>query len=290
MSPGVLRSRARAGGQILSLLVLLIAAGLLLSGCATISRPSPRASAAEASALASEAAEDPAGAVSVEPTAGLTSEASRTPWPADAAALRAKVGRVEFMHATTKRKIVALTFDDGPFENSMVRATYILTQAGAKATFFCVGGRVLHNVAETRFAWSQGMEIENHTWSHRELTRTSASDLVQILAADAMISDETGSRPLWVRPKSGAADATGTAVVFDSGHLLAGWNVHAGDTGTWTSQQITQHVLDQVKPGDVVDLHVTNPRTLDALPAILDGLNARGYRMVTLSELALASR
>jgi peptidoglycan/xylan/chitin deacetylase (PgdA/CDA1 family) len=48
--------------------------------------------------------------------------------------------------------------------------------------------------------------------------------------------------------------------------------------------------LATVKPGDIVDLHVTNPRTIQALPAILKGLKARGYRMVTLSQLALAAK
>jgi peptidoglycan/xylan/chitin deacetylase (PgdA/CDA1 family) len=130
------------------------------------------------------------------------------------------------------------------------------------------------------------MELANHTWSHRELNRTAKEDLTQILAADTIIGEISGTRPLWVRPRSGGADATGTAVVYDSGHLLAGWNVHAGDTGTWDAKQIETHVLDSVKPGDIVDLHVTNPKTIEALPGILAGLKARGYRMITLSELA----
>jgi peptidoglycan/xylan/chitin deacetylase (PgdA/CDA1 family) len=284
-----MRERMIRRAQVMCLMAVIAMSALAL-GCVSVVQPDPRPPSAEASVPASEAAEDPGGLVSVEPTVGLTREASNAPWPASAPALRARLSGVNFQHASTAKKLVALTFDDGPFANSMVRATNILVHAGAKATFFCVGGRVLHNEAETRFAWSHGMEIENHTWSHRELTRTAAADLTQILAADAVIGEVTGSRPLWVRPKSGAADATGTAVVFQSGHLLAGWNVHAGDTGNWTSQQIEQHVLDKVRPGDVVDLHVTNPRTLDALPGILGGLKARGYTTVTLTQLALSNR
>ena len=298
------RNRTSSVALLLAVLALL-AASALASGCVRVpqqdaqastpptSSPHPSTgatSASQSSAPASEAAEDPAGVVSVEPTAGLTAEATIAPWPAYAPTLRARFTGINFQHATMGRKMVALTFDDGPFANSMVRATDILVRAHAKATFFCVGGRVLYNPDETRYAWSHGMEIENHTWSHRELTRTRDSDLQQILGADAIIGEVTGARPLWVRPKSGSADATGVAAVFDSGHLLAGWNVHAGDTGTWTSKQITKHVLATVKPGDIVDLHVTNPRTIQALPAILKGLKARGYRMVTLSQLALASK
>ncbi|MDR3686514.1 MAG: polysaccharide deacetylase family protein [Coriobacteriia bacterium] len=299
----------RSAARLVVALVLL-GASALASGCIGTSWPAaevaarqetatatsipstslPDTSDTTASALASEAPEDPAGVVSIEPTVGVTSKASSAPWPAYAPALRARWTGVYFRHAAMGRKMVALTFDDGPFANSMVRATDILMRAHAKATFFCVGGRVFHNPDETRYAWSHGMEIDNHTWSHRELTRSRSDDLTQILATDAIIGEVTGVRPLWVRPKSGSADATGVAAVFDSGHLLAGWNVHAGDTGTWTSEQITKHVLETVKPGDVVDLHVTNPRTIQALPGMLAGLKARGYRMVTLSTLALASQ
>ena len=300
------QTRNRTSSVTLLLAVLaLLAASALASGCIRLPQQHAQASApparspepssvvtaaSQSSAPASEAAEDPAGVVSVEPTSGLTSEATIAPWPAYAPTLRSRFTGIDFQRAAMHKKMVALTFDDGPFANSMVRATDILVRAHARATFFCVGGRVLHNPDETRYAWSHGMEIDNHTWSHRELTRTRDSDLQQILSADAMIGEITGTRPLWVRPKSGSADATGVAAVFDSGHLLAGWNVHAGDTGTWTSKQITKHVLATVKPGDIVDLHVTNPRTIQALPAILKGLKARGYRMVTLSELALASK
>jgi peptidoglycan/xylan/chitin deacetylase (PgdA/CDA1 family) len=288
----------------LATLFWLLAAVLLLAGCAhrPVPVPQPTSSletAEETATLDSvdptadgpaEATQDPAGQVAVEPTAGLTSEATSTAWPANAPSLRARWNGILLKQVTTHEKLVALTFDDGPHKGMMIRATDMLDRAGAKATFFCVGGRVLLNQKETSYAFAHGMEIENHTWSHRELTRSKHDDLVQILAADSIIGEITGNRPLWVRPKSGIADTTGVAAIFGSGHLFAGWSVHAGDTGVWNARQIERHVLDHVRPGAVVDLHVTNPRTLQALPRILKSLNARGYKMVTISELALASK
>jgi peptidoglycan-N-acetylglucosamine deacetylase len=264
-----------------AMLVGLCAA--VMSGCAPVSGK------AQQTVPPLEAAEDAAGQVSTEPTAGLTREASSAPWPADADELRARWSGIEFRQIATTEKLVALTLDDGPHQGMMIQATDILERAGAKATFFCIGGRVLLNVAETKYAFAHGMEIENHTWSHRELDRSRGQDIAQILGADAIIGEVTGTRPLWVRPKAGGADATGTAAIFQTGHLFAGWSVHGGDTSNWNAKAIEQHVLDRVRPGDVVDLHVTNPRTIEALPGILDGLKARGYRMVTLSELALAA-
>lgn len=237
-----------------------------------------------------EALRDPAGEVSVVPSAGLVSHAGDYPWPADAEALRARWSGIDVKQVATPERIVALTLDDGPHDGMMIEATNILERAGARATFFCVGGRVLYNASETRYAFDHGMEIENHTWSHRELDRSKQEDLIQILAADSIIGKVTGVRPLWVRPKSGFADANGAAAVFETGHLLAGWSVHAGDTGDWTARHIEEHVLRTVRPGDIVDLHVTNPRTIEALPGILAGLKAEGFRMVTLSQLVLATQ
>lgn len=241
------------------------------------------------SPVPAEAITDPAGPVSVQATSGLIGVARRLGWPTDARLLRGRWATQTITHVDTHARVVALTLDDGPHAGMIAKATDILDRAGAKATFFCVGGRVLLNGGEVRYAFDHGMEIENHTWSHRELTQSAAEDLSQVRSTDAIIGEVTGARPLWVRPRSGVADATGELVVRDLGHLMAGWDVHAGDTGNWNAAQISAHVLDKVHPGAIVDMHVTNPELLKALPSILSGLKARGYRMVTLSGLATLS-
>lgn len=297
-----MRDRLRHFAALSALLGLL---GILAlgSGCSLVYSPTPRTASGPVSVAPTatpspsqvtsepfppDTPSDTSDTVSVEATPGLSAAVQEFPWPSDADALRARWSRFEFKHADTKTRIVALTFDDGPRSGLMIRATDVLDHAGAKATFFCVGSRVMLNQAETIYAFRHGMEIENHTWSHHELNRSAREDLSQILSTDSIIGEVTGVRPIWVRPRSGVADAVGLSAVRDTGHLLAGWDVHAGDTGTWNEQQITAHVLASVQPGDIVDLHVTNPITIKALPGILAGLKARGFRMVTLSELAVA--
>lgn len=181
---------------------------------------------------------------------------------------------------------MALTFDDGPMNGSMRTATDILDAAGAKGTFFCVGRRAWHLPAEIKYAADHGEEIGNHTFTHRGLNRSRAADSSEILRADKFIGRAVGYRPLWLRAKAGSIDATGLAVAAAEDHLVANWTLHSGDTTTGSPEKIESAVLDNVKPGDVVLMHVTAPQTLRALPAILRGLKAKGYKMVTLSELA----
>jgi peptidoglycan/xylan/chitin deacetylase (PgdA/CDA1 family) len=182
---------------------------------------------------------------------------------------------------------VALTFDDGPAAGGIAKITDILEAAGGHGTFFVVGNRVEGSRAEVVYAAQHAEEIDNHTWSHKQLVRSAAFDEEQIGLADAEIASVTGTRPLWVRAHGGLIDATGLSCAFGGGHLVANWDVRAGDTDlSLSSSRIAANVLAGVHPGAVVLMHVTNPRSIAALPAVVAGLKARGYQMVTLSTLA----
>ena len=185
----------------------------------------------------------------------------------------------------TKSKLVALTFDDGPM-GMVGPISDVLTRYGVRATFLYVGGRASDYSRDAKAGVTAGEEIADHTWNHvemRGLTRTEAARQVDL--TDARIESLTGSRPLWFRPRSDKIDGTAMGVVCSRGHLVANWTVMASGA---TSRSMADSVLNGVRPGAIVLMHASGSVPMQALPAILSGLSARGYKVVTLSELARA--
>jgi peptidoglycan-N-acetylglucosamine deacetylase len=199
-----------------------------------------------------------------------------------------KVGRIR-----TSRREVALTFDDGPnFRTDKFVA--VLDGYGAKGTFFAtwLRSRCKGMGAANRNLLEHGHELANHTMQHEMLRRSYAFDIHQILGAESILARQTGVATTWVRAMGGGVNSTGVRAVNNTGRLYAQWSIDSLDShARYTApHRIYHNVVDHVRPGDVILLHVTHPESLAALPAILKELGRRGYRMVTLSELASHGR
>jgi peptidoglycan/xylan/chitin deacetylase (PgdA/CDA1 family) len=181
---------------------------------------------------------------------------------------------------------VAVTFDDGVSANTLglVRT---LNRYDAHATFFFVGRRANENAAIQRLVLRQGSEIGNHTWDHVSLSGLSmASALDQVSLTDGVIYRATGRWPRWVRSRSGKIDGTGMQAVMHFGHLYCNWDVEGFDTDPrYSTAQITNAVLSNAKGGSIILLHETNPRTIAAVPAIIEGLRRKGLVVTTVTDL-----
>jgi peptidoglycan-N-acetylglucosamine deacetylase len=188
---------------------------------------------------------------------------------------------------STKKKLVALTFDDGPSRYTR-RYVKTLRDYRARGTFFWIGSRI--DTATARYVAASGNEIGNHGWGHTPLygldATAAASEIVRV---DEELASMTGRTPFWLRSPQNSIDETGTRVASETAHAVAYWSVNPKDyLGSHSAAYTTKYVLARVKPGAIIELH-ENERTAVALPKILKGLKARGYRAVTLSELAAAS-
>ncbi len=264
--------------------------GLSASACA----PRPVAGIAVApvvSALRATAA----AVVATETTVPVSAEASVTtlgppapkPTPARRIDPRRWIGR-PLLRAPWPTDKVAITFDDGPSKHS-AEVLAILAHYGIRATFFYVGDRCPRYRDLVRQAFDAGFEIGDHTLDHHEIFRESASfDLREIDLGAAEIERETGVRPTYVRPPAGHWDATTLRCITQRRMVMALWSVHGQDTGTGThAATIAARALRNVRGGDILLLHETNPETVKALPAIIGGLLREGFKPVTLSELLI---
>jgi peptidoglycan/xylan/chitin deacetylase (PgdA/CDA1 family) len=193
-------------------------------------------------------------------------------------------------------KAVALTFDDGPNgETKYVIDT--LSKVGGEATFFDTGRKLKMGWAKTQPAiiWNAGFELGNHTQHHTlpdgissMWHRSYATDLAEINGPDVFAKYGTGRNTVWLRPMGGMIDATGVKAAVDTNHLVINWTIDSNDShgGPRTPDYLYTQVTSNIKSGDVVLMHVTHPESMKALPRIVATLNARGFKLVTLSELA----
>ena len=180
---------------------------------------------------------------------------------------------------------VALSFDDGPSALTS-RLLALLASHHAAATFFLIGRNIAayrHAVAAEAAA---GDEIGNHTWNHLDLTTLSPSEVDRELTTTSQaIRAVTGTLPRLMRPPGGMRDAAVDAETRADGLIETLWSVDPRDWASDDPDGIARTVLSQAAPGAIILLHDGRPATLAALPMILDGLQARGLRSVTIPRL-----
>lgn len=193
------------------------------------------------------------------------------------------------MNVTIKKKgkLLALTFDDGPVTANTSRLIEALHQYDYHSTFFMVGYQVPGKKKLLRKMVSYGNEIGIHTWDHKDLTKLSAPEITQQIARTKSVIEKTaGITPRLVRPPYGACNASTMNALKSSGYPAVLWNVDIKDWNTANSAQVKQNILHQAHNGAIFVLHDSKPTTVDAVIAALPELNAQGYELVTVSELA----
>lgn len=183
------------------------------------------------------------------------------------------------------RPMVALTFDDGPSAANTHRILNVLEANGAKATFYVVGTNIHGAGADAmRRAVSLGCEIGNHTYNHENLVKISAQSVRDTIArTSARITEVTGVAPTTMRPPYGSINST---VLANTGMPVILWNIDTLDWKTKNTSRTVNHVLSNVKDGDIILMHETYATSAAAAEIIIPELVSRGYQLVTVSELA----
>ena len=193
--------------------------------------------------------------------------------------------------------MVALTFDDGPHDKITPAILDILTEKRVKATFFVVGRNALQNPDVLRRAYRDGHDIGNHTLSHRHLHDIGETEVgLEIAGGQRVLEGLLGIHTRLFRPPySGTAlpdDPETIRIIARAstyGYVSVLGGVQPSDWLNPPASVIHDRVVSQVAAakGQIVVLHDWGQRqsTLDALPAIIETLQARGYRFVTVHEM-----
>lgn len=184
---------------------------------------------------------------------------------------------------------IALTFDDGPHPHYTHEILGILAEYDVRATFFVVGENVEfypHVLAEVQAA---GHEIGNHTYDHHRLGRFDLARVSdEILRTEQAVFELCDSRTKLFRPPEGMMNDAVIAAARALDYRVILWNIDTRDWDHPTPEAIAEHVLGQVKSGDIILMHDYIGRespTPDALRLLIPALLEAGYRFVGVSEL-----
>jgi Predicted xylanase/chitin deacetylase len=209
-----------------------------------------------------------------------------SPVAAKAAPAAARPKRVN----CAKVKCLALTFDDGP-GTVTARLLDTLRKHKVKATFFLVGERVEKRPGVVRRMAREGHEIGNHTYGHESLPALSDAQIAEQLGrTQDVLHRVIGKRPRTMRPPYGHTDARVVAAAKELGLAQVLWT---GTTLDWSLRDVDKigdKVLSLARPNGVILMHDVVPHTVKAMPRVLRELKRRGYRLVTVSELAGSRR
>jgi peptidoglycan-N-acetylglucosamine deacetylase len=209
-------------------------------------------------------------------------DSNSTPSPAPTPAKPATYAQVR-----VDQPYIAMTFDDGPSAENTPRLLEMLKQRNIKATFFLIGQNVASNPDLVRRILADGHEIGNHSWTHPQLSKLSDDRVtMEITKTQDAIKDASGFTPTLLRPPYGAITPRQREWVEDRfGLNVILWSVDPFDWKRPGASVITQRILSQTRPGAIILSHDIHKQTVDAMPATLDGLIAKGYKFATVSQL-----
>ena len=133
---------------------------------------------------------------------------------------------------------------------------------------------------------SLGLEIANHSWDHPDLTTLTTSQITAQLAnTSTRIQQVTGDRPTLMRPPYGAHNSTTDYLAGQQGLAVILWSLDTLDWKYPDAARIRSVVADGATVGTIILMHDTHSTTVDAVPGIIADLRARGYTLVTVTEL-----
>lgn len=193
-------------------------------------------------------------------------------------------------HAITAKKVVALTFDDGPHKQYTNEILGVLKQYGVKGTFFLIGENAEKYPEIVKTIYADGHVIGNHSYSHNYLTKLSNDELTNDLTkTENLIYGVIKNSPALFRPPYGACSYRSAKLIKQLGFSIVMWSSTAEDFHAWvTPEKIAANVIQLVKPGAIVTLHDgggNRRKTVQALPIIIDILKGEGYEFLTVPEL-----
>ena len=178
--------------------------------------------------------------------------------------------------------VVAITFDDGPHPVWTPRVLDVLARHDATATFFLVGAEAERHPELVREIARRGHQVAGHTWDHRSLRGLGPGAFAATVdRANDLLGGLSGGPVRCVRPPMGATDGTVTARLRDRSLATALWSHDTNDWRRPGQAAITRAALADLRPGSVVLFHDgggDRSQTVAALPAILEGIRARGLR------------
>jgi peptidoglycan/xylan/chitin deacetylase (PgdA/CDA1 family) len=185
-----------------------------------------------------------------------------------------------------KEKNVALTFDDGPHEMTLL-VLDVLKKYNAKATFFCIGKNVEKHPEILKRIIAEGHIVGNHSYSHAHFFDFYRKNKVlsELEETNSIIEKITGKKAGFFRPPYGVTNPSIRRALEVTKHKVIGWNIRSLDGIIKNEKFITNRIKKLVSPGGIVLLHDTSLQTVNILEQLLLFLENNKYEVVSLEQL-----
>lgn len=184
------------------------------------------------------------------------------------------------------KKLLALTFDDGPHKTYTLELLRILEKAKAPATFFVVGKQIAKFPTLIQLEVLEGNELGNHTYNHMNLSKLNPPRIAfELDTCDKLIDRLVGSHTRFFRPPGGDYTNDVINAVEQRHYITALWTCDPGDYKIPGADVLLQRSIDRISPGAIYLFHDGMPETMAMLPTLISVARRRGYQFVTLSKL-----
>lgn len=185
-----------------------------------------------------------------------------------------------------KKKIIAITFDDGPTPYTE-KVLELLDTYNAKATFFCIGKQIETYPEIFKKILEKGHTIGNHTYSHQPMLGFSNKSqwLDELNITNNLIEQNSGLKANYFRPPYGVTTPNLGKALKATGHNVIGWNIRSLDAVIQDEQKIFDRIKIRLKPGSIILLHDTSQKSVNVLEQLLVLLHEHNYEAVTVNRL-----
>ena len=194
-----------------------------------------------------------------------------------------------FLGGSSHESKIALTFDDGPDKTFTPKVLDVLNEYDVQATFFLMGENVEKYPEVTKRIASEGHTLGNHSWSHPDLRTLSEENLKQeIEYTSNMLRFITGIETALIRPPYGAISEEALIQLTNMNYYIINWNVDSKDWKEQGIDNILINTLTDTEEGSILLFHDGGGyrgKTVQALPTLIETLQAQGYEFVTVDEL-----
>lgn len=218
--------------------------------------------------------------------------AATSPALAPATTIFRHVPRNSYTAVNPEANVIAMTFDDGPHKTLTPKLLDILKNRNVSATFYVIGSQVTAHPDIARRIVAEGHEIANHSWTHPSFFKLSTEAVRRELKrTENIIQEVTGVKATSYRPPFGAITTAQKKWIYEEfGYPTIMWDVDPMDWRRPGASVVTQRILDGTRKGSIVLAHDIHPGTIEAMPAAIDGLKAREFQFLTVSELLATDR
>jgi peptidoglycan-N-acetylglucosamine deacetylase len=204
----------------------------------------------------------------------------------DAELVMAPKENIPIYSVQTNGNQIALTFDAASGSDTMDKMLDILDKYNVKATFFVTGQWAELFPDDLKKIVGRGHEIGSHGYRHIDYVKISDADVTRDLSlASDTLYRLTGQRPMLFRAPYGSWDGRTVDIVCGQQYEFVQWDVDSLDWMGLTPAQMEARVLPKVKSGSILLFHNDGKYTVDALPGIIEKLQAKGFKFVTAGEL-----